>query len=235
MRDRKSNSALRSAVILSGGLGLRLRPLTNTVPKCMVNVAGKPILEWQISWLEKNGFQQIIFAAGYKWRKIRDYFRTRSNLDFRYSIEDRPLGTAGALRLAAGLFDDERFLVVNCDTITDLDVDSMTKWHLEKKVDATILLVPFKSPYGVVESANGLVTAFIEKPTIPNIYVNGGVYIFERRATVRLPTEGDIERTVFPELASKHRLAAYVSNCFWRVVDSMKELKALDEELKKRG
>lgn len=234
MREGRSKPLLKSAVILSGGLGLRLRPLTNSVPKCMVPVAGRPMSEWQVSWLEKNGFQEVIFAAGHKWKKIRDHFRNTKNLHFKYSIEDRPLGTAGALRLAAECFDQETFLVLNGDIFTDLDVGRMMKWHLEKNVDATILLVPFKSPFGVVESTNGLVTRFREKPTIPDTYINGGVYIFERRMISKLPVKGDIERTFFPGLASRGRLAAYIGNIFWRAVDSMKELKALEEELTKR-
>jgi NDP-sugar pyrophosphorylase family protein len=235
MGERRIKPLLKSAVILSGGLGLRLRPLTNTVPKCMVRVAGKPISEWQVSWLEKNGVREVIFAAGHKWEKIRDYFRKMKNLDFKYSIEDRPLGTGGALRLAAQCFDQETFLVLNGDILTDLDVSRMMAWHMQKRVDATILLVPFKSPYGVVNSTDGLVTGFIEKPVIPNTHINGGVYIFERRAISRLPIKGDIEHNFFPELASRGRLAAYVGDGFWRAVDSMKELKALEEELTKRS
>ncbi|ABL88645.1 Nucleotidyl transferase [Pyrobaculum islandicum DSM 4184] len=223
------------AVILAGGFGRRLAPLTNEVPKPLVPVAGKPILVWQIEWLKRQGVTDIVLAVGYLRHKIFEALGDGRKYGVRlfYSVEEEPLGTGGAIKNAAPYLTDDIFIALNGDIITDIDIRPLTA-ALEK-ADAAIALVPLRSPYGVVEvDGEGRVLAFREKPVLEH-YINAGVYAIRKEALRDLPDRGNIEETLFPKLAQQGRLRAVVyKDAFWRSIDTHKDLEEVEKMLKTR-
>ena len=231
------------ALILAGGQGERLRPLTDTLPKPMVPVAGKPILEHQIEWLQAIAVTDVVFLAGSRWEAIKDHFGDGSGFGIRaiYSVEDSPLGRGGAIRKGFSQVpkDSGPVAVLNGDIVTFEDPQALLQRHQEKLAAnpshlATIMVVPMVSPYGLVElNQSGDVVAFREKVEMPH-WINAGVYILERDIVTQLPELGDHETSTFPQLAQSGRISAYESRAFWRSVDSCKDLREAEEGLSNR-
>ena len=224
-------------IILAGGLGLRLRPLTNRKPKPMVEILRKPILEYQIEWLKSQGVDNFVIACGYKHEKIVKYFGDGEKLGVRiqYSVEKEKLGTGGGIKQALNYVDEneEDIIVTNGDIITTIDLKPMVEYHKETNFMATMLLVPFKSPYGIVDvDETNRIRGFREKPELP-YWINGGVYIIKRNIVDFLPDRGDIEKETFPVLAEKGLLGSYKSRGFWRAIDTIKDLSEIEDDLKK--
>ncbi|CCC81641.1 nucleotidyltransferase family protein [Thermoproteus tenax] len=220
------------ALILAGGFGKRLAPLTNEVPKPLVPVAGKPILVRQIEWLREQGVTDFVVAVGYLRHKVFEALGDGRKYGVRifYSVEEEPLGTGGAIKNAAPFLEDDVFLVTNGDVLTNLRVEPLLR-ALEG-ADAAIALVPLRSPYGVVEiDGEGRVLAFREKPVLEH-YINAGVYAMRREALKDLPDRGNIEETLFPRLAERRRLRAVVyKDAFWRSIDTLKDLEEAEKML----
>jgi len=231
------------ALILAGGKGERLRPLTDTLPKPMVQVCGKPILLHQIEWLKAAGVTDVVFLAGYLWETIQDYFGDGTDFGIRahYSVEDSPLGRGGAIRNGFPLVpkEEETVVVLNGDVITNEAFSALAARHQEKKgADssylATIMVVPFVSPYGLVDlNSRDDVVGFREKVEMAH-WINAGVYLFDRRIASELPELGDHETETFPRLAQEGRISALKSRAFWRSVDSFKDLREAEEHLSRR-
>ena len=232
------------ALILAGGQGERLRPLTDTLPKPMVPVGGKPILEHQTEWLQAIGVTDVVFLAGYRWEAIKEHFGDGSGFGIRalYSVEDTPLGRGGAIRKGFSQVpkDSGPVAVLNGDIVTLEDPRALLQRHQAKLAAnsshlATIMVIPMVSPYGLVEiNQSGDVVDFREKVEMPH-WINGGVYIFERDIVPELPELGDHETSTFPQLAQSGRISAYESRAFWRSVDSLKDLREAEEGLKNRA
>jgi mannose-1-phosphate guanylyltransferase len=232
------------ALILAGGQGERLRPLTDNLPKPMVPVGGKPILERQIEWLKAIDVTDVVFLAGYRWEAIKDHFGDGGKFGIRafYSVEDSPLGRGGAIRKGFSQVPENSgpVAVLNGDIVTFEDPRALLKSHHAKIAAnpahlATLLVVPMVSPYGLVEmNQSGDVIAFREKVEMPH-WINGGVYILEPDITAELPELGDHETSTFPELAQSGRISAYESRAFWRSVDSFKDLREAEEGLNNRA
>ena len=229
------------ALILSGGRGERLRPLTDDLPKPMVPVGGEPILQRQAEWLVAAGVTDIVFLAGYLWESIREHFGDGSSYGFhaRYSIEDSPLGRGGAIRqgMAQAPENDEPLIVTNGDIVTDLPLKDLLT-HYRGSLDAnpqhmaTITVVPFRSPYGVVDvDDSDVVTGFREKIELP-YWINAGIYVMHRGIEPLLPELGDHETATFPALAEQGRLSALRYRGYWSSVDSFKDLRDAEEHLK---
>jgi mannose-1-phosphate guanylyltransferase len=230
------------ALILAGGKGLRLRPLTDDKPKPLVAVAGKPIAEWQLDWLRANiALDEAIFLCGWKWERLKEHFGDDYHgVKIRYSVEDTPLGTGGALRKAildSGM-GDEDVVMLNGDIVTELRLADMISAQdaAEGKATITILLVPYKSRFGIVHmDGQRFVTSFEEKPVFHDIWINGGIYVGNaERLLADLPDRGDIERATFPRLASAGRVMAYPYEGFWSLIDSVKDISEVEAEFKTR-
>lgn len=228
------------ALILAGGKGERLRPLTDTLPKPMAPLAGKPILEHLVEWLRSAGVSEVVFLAGYRWPQVRDYFGDGGDFGIRacYSIEDSPLGRGGAIRqgFASVPEMEDAVFVLNGDIITAADPAALLAAYRRRQAAnpahlATIMVTPMVSPYGIVEldGPEG-VAAFREKAELPH-WINGGVYVFDRRIAPLLPEVGDHETETFPHLARQGRIAAYPTRDFWRSVDSFKDLREAEDYL----
>ena len=219
------------AVILAGGQGKKLSPLTNDKPKALVEVGGRPIIEWQISWLSSHGIRKFVVCVNYMKEKFFGVIGSgfRFGVKVYYSVEDEPLGTGGALKNAEGLLRNEQgFIVVNGDIITNLNPTILS----ESRSVGVISLVPLRSSYGVVEvSDNGIVRGFVEKPQL-DYWVNAGVYYFRPEIFDYLPERGDLEKTIFPELAGKNLLKAVkFKGVFWKAIDTQKDIEEVEKEL----
>lgn len=213
------------AVILVGGEGTRLRPLTYGTPKPMVPLFGVPFLERTLARLRGAGVTDAVLASGYLPQAIRDHFGEGDRIGMRltYVVEDAPLGTAGAIRNVADKITGA-FFVLNGDVLTSLDLRAMRAFH-EARGGLGLLhtiRVEDPSPFGcVVSDGTGRVSSFVEKPpreTAPTNDINAGTYLLERRALDAIPAGRpvSIERETFPQLlAAGERLYSYTTNDYW--------------------
>lgn len=212
------------ALILAGGEGTRLRPLTSTIPKPVVPLVGRPFISYMLEWLREHGVEDVILGCGFMADRVRDVLGDGSGLGIRlrYLEEPRPLGTGGALKFAEDLL-DERFFMLNGDVLTDLDLTAQLEAHERTGARATLALVPVDDPsaYGLVRTdPEGAVTEFVEKPgpehTDTNL-INAGAYILERGVLDGMPPAGtnvSIERDVFPTLVGRG-LFGYEASGYW--------------------
>ena len=218
------------AVVLVGGEGTRLRPLTLTTPKPLLPIANQPHLERQLAWLAAHGVDEVVLSMGYLPNAFHEHFAHDGSghdvfegVVLRYAVEDEPLGTAGAIRFAAeGI--DERIIVCNGDVLTSLDLDAMVRFHDEQGAEATISLTQVEDPsaFGVVPTqADGGVIAFVEKPPpgkAPSNWINAGTYVLEPSFLRRIPPRLNVsvERETFPRmLAQPGLLFGYQSDAYW--------------------
>jgi len=226
------------ALILAGGKGERLRPLTDSIPKPMVPVCDKPILLHQIEWLKPLGVTDVVFLVGYLWETIEDYFGDGSEFGIRahYSVEESPLGRGGAIKQGFALVPEEEdsVLVLNGDIITAQPPGAVLQTYRHSKSSnlahrATIMVVPMVSPYGLVDTNDDdNVIGFREKVELP-FWINAGIYVFGRNIAPELPDLGDHEVETFPQLAEAGQISALKSRSFWRSVDSFKDLREAED------
>jgi mannose-1-phosphate guanylyltransferase len=202
------------AVVLVGGEGTRLRPLTLTRPKPALPLVDRPFIRYMVEWLARHGIDQVIMACGFKPDELRDALGDElpDGPRIAYVEEEEPLGTAGPVRLAAdrSLLDD-RFLVLNGDVLSDLDLSALQRQHSETGAIATLGLYPVEDPtsYGLVRRReDGVVLEFLEKPDPDEAdtdEINAGAYVLERAVVDLIPPgrEVSIEREVFPRLVGQ--------------------------------
>jgi NDP-sugar pyrophosphorylase family protein len=216
------------AAILAGGFGKRLRPFTEEYPKPMISVGGRPLLEHQIMWLKKHGFNEIVLLVGYKKEKIIEYFSSgsRYGVKITYVVEDEPLGTGGAVKNAEHILSKEDFfLVLNGDILTNLNPLPLVEKLLSSDFLTVIATIPLPSPYGILQLEDDIVHGFIEKPLIRDYWINAGIYAMKPEALKYFPERGDLEKTAFPAMARDKKLGAvkYV-DVFWKAIDTFKDL-----------
>lgn len=214
------------AVILVGGFGTRLQPLTLGTPKQMLPVVDRPMIERVVAKLATNGVTDAVLSLGYRPDQFLEAYPDGhcAGVELHYAVEPEPLDTAGAVRFAAldaGI--DDRFIVVNGDVLTDLDLAALWAFHAERGAEGTIALTRVEDPsrYGVVPiDADGRVEAFIEKPPAaeaPSHWINAGSYVLEPSVLDRIPAgrKVSIERETFPEMVAEGRLFALHSDAYW--------------------
>lgn len=214
------------AVVLVGGFGTRLRPLTLTVPKPLLPVANVRQLEHLIANLGSAGVTKVVLALGFKPEPFFDAFPAGecAGVELHYAVEPEPLDTAGAIAFAArdaGV--SETFVVMNGDILCDLDVASLVAFHRERGAEGTLHLTPVDDPsqYGVVEVDDaGWVRRFVEKPApgeTTSRVINAGTYVLEPSVIDRVPQgqKVSIERVVFPEMVNQGSLAAMATDDYW--------------------
>jgi NDP-sugar pyrophosphorylase family protein len=214
------------AILLAGGKGTRLRPLTIHTPKPIVPIFGRPFLHYQIDLVRKlPEIDEVILSLNYQPRRIEEMFGHGDGLGVRisYVVEATPLGTGGAIKYAGGTL-DETVVVFNGDVMTQVDLSDVLRLHRERKAKATIVLTPVSNPsaYGLVETdADGNVRRFLEKPKAEEITcntINAGVYVLEPETFDRIPkdTVWSIERSYFPSLVERREtFVAYVYDGYW--------------------
>jgi len=213
-------------VVLVGGFGTRLRPLTNSVPKPMLPVVHVPIIERLVTNLARGGVTDVTLGLGFRPEPFVEAFpdSTCAGVALRYAVEPEPFDTAGAIRFAAdeaGI--DDTFVVANGDILTDLDVGALVEFHRARQAQATIHLIPVADPssFGVVALDDaGLVERFVEKPapgTAPSNLINAGTYVLEASVLARIPAlrKSSIERVTFPAIAADRGLFAMATEDAW--------------------
>lgn len=215
------------AVLLVGGEGTRLRPLTAEVPKQMLDVAGCKMIERVLAHLAAHGVEEAVLSLGYRAEEFREAFPAGSACGVRltYAVDPEPLDTGGAIRYAAveAGYDSETILVVNADVLTDLDVGALVAFHRKHEAEATISLTPVGDPsaFGVVVTEkDGRVLSFVEKPppgTAPSNLINAGTYVLEPSVLDRVPKgrRVSVERETFPALVAGGRMFAMASGAYW--------------------
>jgi mannose-1-phosphate guanylyltransferase len=212
------------ALILAGGEGTRLRPLTSTVPKPVVPLVGRPFISFMLEWLRGHGIDEVILSCGFMADGVRAVLGDGSafGVRLRYVEEPEPLGTGGALKFAEALL-DERFFMLNGDVLCDLDLTAQLRQHEQTGARATLALVPVDDPsaYGLVRRNDDLsVRGFVEKPRPEQIdtnLINAGAYIIEREVLAELAPAGtsiSIERDVFPTLVGRG-LFGFEAHGYW--------------------
>lgn len=223
------------ALIIAGGEGERLRPLTSDRPKAMIPVAGRPIIEHQLEWLRAGGVTDAVVLCGYRADVLKEHIGDgrRFSLNVQYSLEAEPLGRGGALRQGYQAVPDSEAFVVACngDILTNQPLSELIRYHERKRAAATVMLSPLRSPFGIVDvERDGRITEFREKPVLP-YWVNAGIYVLAPEFFQRLPEKGDHETTTFPALAAENKLFGFKSRSYWRPVDSIKDLGEAEREL----
>ncbi len=221
------------AIIMAGGFGTRLRPLTINIPKPMVPIGNLPMMEHVVHLLKKNGFDEIVSLIFYQSDVIKNHFKdgTKFGVKMDYLLPDQDYGTAGAVRYAAD-FCNETVLVISGDVLTDFDLAAAFKSHKERRSDASILLTRMENPlaYGIViTNPEGRITRFLEKPSWGEMFsdtINTGIYILEPETVRLIPpkTNFDFSQNLFPiMLEKKMNLMGEISDGYWRDVGNIDE------------
>jgi mannose-1-phosphate guanylyltransferase len=215
------------AVVLVGGEGTRLRPLTLSTPKTLLPVAGRPVIERVVEHLAEHGVDEVVLSLGYKPDALLAAYPDGrcGEVKLHYAIESTPLDTAGAIAFAAqeAGIGNETFIVVNGDVLTEIDVSALLAFHRERDGMASIALTPVEDPsrFGVVAvDSTGCVEAFVEKPPAaeaPSNMINAGIYVLEPEFLERVPAgrRVSVEREVFPALVEARLLYALGSDALW--------------------
>ena len=217
------------AIILAGGRGKRLRPITDYVPKPLIPIKNIPIIEWQIKYLKKFGVSEVIICSGYKTEMIENYLNNKKlGLKVTFSIEKKPLGTGGAIKNAGKKIKDKSFLVINGDIITNIDLKKLLK------KENSIASIQLKTKFGILQTNEDKIIKFDEKKEVPNVWMNAGIYNLNTDILKELPNVGDIEKTLFPKFAKKGKLnTVKFTKSEWYSVDSFKDMEESSEIVEK--
>ncbi len=234
------------AIVMAGGEGTRLRPLTSNQPKPMVPIVGKPCMEHIIELLRRHGFEEVIVTLAFLPQAIESYFGDgeSTGVSIDYSLEGTPMGTAGSVRLAAQRI-DEPLLVISGDALTDFDLSSLVRSHTESDAAVTIALKAVDNPldFGIVVTGeDGRVERFLEKPTWGQVFsdtINTGIYVLDPSVLRHIPedTPYDFSKELFPRLLDLGRpLYGHVCEGYWQDIGNLEQYRqanfdALDERI----
>lgn len=221
-------------VIMAGGFGTRLRPLTQSLPKPMVPVANLPMLHHIVNLLKKHGLRDYVTLLYFQPEEIQNYFHdgTELGVTMKYLLAEDDLGTAGAVKNAEDLYHGNRVLVISGDVLTDFDLTAAVSYHESRQAEATIILTRMENPlaYGVViTDTDGRISRFLEKPTWGEVFsdtINTGIYILEPQVFERIPKgkSFDFSQNLFPAMLKEGaRLFGYVAEGYWRDIGNLSE------------
>lgn len=211
---------IKTAFLLCGGKGTRLRPITYEMPKALIPVHGKVLLEHTLDLLKRHDINRVLISVGYLKDMIERHFGdgSRFGLDIMYIEESRPLGTAGPLRLAKDLL-KETFIVSNGDELKDIDIGRMHELHAKNSAAATIALTEVEDParYGVAVMENDRILKFMEKPKAPpSNLINSGFYLMEPEVLDMVPPgQSSLELDIFPKIAQSGKLFGFPFSGQW--------------------
>jgi mannose-1-phosphate guanylyltransferase len=225
---------IRTAVVLVGGVGLRMRPLTEDLPKCMIPLHGRPLIYWTLTWLKHYGLEHVVLGVSYRKEAVISYVKENPlgiKVDFSEHTQEGETGEGFRLAIKRHV-DDEDFFAMNGDELTNLNLEEFAAFHLRHKPIATIAVSPMHSPFAVLEINGDDITGFREKPILEDKLVSAGIYIFNHAISDYLPMKGSIEKTAFPLLAEKRLLKAYKlsENERWLTINSVKDLSMAEHE-----
>ena len=219
------------AIILAGGRGKRLRPITDKIPKPLIPINKTPLIERSIKYLKKYGINEIIISTGYKSKKIESFLKKKKNFGCKiiFSVEKIPLGTGGAIKKALKHVDEESFLVLNGDVITNIDLRKILK------KPNTIAANELKTKFGTMDIKNKKIIKFNEKIDVLNVWMNPGIYHLSKDIEKIIPKKGSLEGIVFPKMTKKKILEVVkFKNALWFSIDSHKDIEECTKEIKSK-
>lgn len=222
------------AFILCGGRGERLKPLTDHLPKPMVKVGGKPILEHQLELLSKHGVDEAVLLVGWCGDQVEKYFgdgsRLGMHIEYSYEDPDNRLGTAGPIKAAKDKIDGT-FIVMNGDIVSNANIAGIVSFHVGMECWGTINMINMPSPYGIIDLEGNKIIQFREKPVLP-YKMNAGLYVLEPEVVDFMPDVGSIETDVFPKVAALGKLCGYDSTgIYWSDVGTHKDLEKANRDI----
>jgi NDP-sugar pyrophosphorylase family protein len=229
---------MKTAVIIAGGKSLRLMPLTSDKPKTLVEVMRKPILYWIIKWLKKYGVEHLVMAVAYKKEEIYKYMKDNDNFGLRVDFSEDPgIGTSAAYKLAIEQYvDDEDFIAMNSDELTNMDLSKMIEKHVKHKPLVTMALAPLNCRVSVVKVGEGdKIVGFEYGKKLASVPVSIGIYVFNRKILEKMTGTGSLESTVFHKLAHDGGILAHMltDGEEWYTINTVKDVEEAAVELKK--
>ena len=219
------------AIILAGGRGKRLRPITDKIPKPLIPINNKPLIERTIKYLKKYGITEIIISSGYKSNLIEKFLKKKKNFGCKiiFSTEKTPLGTGGAIKKALKHVDEESFLVLNGDIVTNIDLKKIIK------KPNTIAANELKTKFGTMNIKNNKILKFNEKKDVTDVWMNPGIYHLSKDIEKFIPKKGSLEGIVFPKMVKSKTLETVkFKNALWFSIDSHKDIEECSKEIKSK-
>jgi len=219
------------AIILAGGRGKRLRPITDKIPKPLIPINNKPLIERTIKYLKKYGITEIIISSGYKSNLIEKFLKKKKNFGCKiiFSTEKTPLGTGGAIKKALKHVNEESFLVLNGDIVTNIDLKKIIK------KPNTIAANELKTKFGTMNIKNNKILKFNEKKDVTDVWMNPGIYHLSKDVKKLIPKKGSLEGIVFPKMVrSKTLETVKFKNVLWFSIDSHKDIEECSKEIKSK-
>lgn len=231
-------------LIIAGGLAKRMLPVTEEIPKCMIDVGGKPLIQHQIEFFSGSGYKDFVFCLGHLAQKVKDYFGNGEKLGVRieYSVEEKTMGTAGSAKLAEGKAGD-RCIIFYGDNLTSMDFDRLLEFHKSKGSDFTIVMrkLSGKNASSIIKLEEEKVKEFIEHPSEMDYgdenYVNNGIYMMEKKVFSEIPeSEFDFGHDLIPKLLEKgYNVCGYPTEEYFRELGRVEKHGKFLEEIKERG
>ena len=219
------------AIILAGGRGKRLRPITDKIPKPLILINNKPLIERTIKYLKKYGITKIIISSGYKSNLIEKFLKKKKNFGCKiiFSTEKTPLGTGGAIKKALKHVNEESFLVLNGDIVTNIDLKKILK------KPNTIAANELKTKFGTMNIKNNKILKFNEKKDVTDVWMNPGIYHLSKDIEKFIPKKGSLEGIVFPKMVKNKTLETVkFKNVLWFSIDSHKDIEECSKEIKSK-
>lgn len=229
---------IKEVIILAGGLGTRLRSVVSDLPKCMAPVAGKPFLHYVINYCLEEGVDKFIFSLGYKSQSIIDYLNEQyPHLSKQFSIEEEPLGTGGAIKLACSFATEKNTLVLNGDTIFKANIDEFLSFHVHNKADCSLTLKPLQhfNRYGVVElNEDKTISSFKEKKQYESGLINGGVYALNVDSFLKesLPQKFSFEKDYLEAFYAERKMYGQIQDEYFIDIGIPEDFERAQIELK---
>lgn len=229
--------AITRAIILAGGLGERLKPLTDTTPKPLLPIRGKPIIQHAIENLRQYGINEIILSVGYKADLIQAYFGDgrKFGVHISYSVEKQPLGTGGAIKLANGSNQDP-FILLWGDNVSDININHLVSNYSEKcPITMTLVKRADVEHFGVAKMEGNLIVGFVEKPArekAPSNLINAGAFVVSPSVLSMLPEgKSSIEKQCFEKLAPERKVRGFLHTGYWFPTDTLEKYRYAEEHL----
>ncbi len=217
-----------SAVILAGGLGLRMRGYNDTLPKALVKIGDMPVIMHVMKIYSKFNINKFVVCTGHKGYQIEEYFSNRDDMEVICVDTGENTPTGGRLKKIESFISSDNFFMTYCDGVADINMGYLYDTHLRQEKIATLTAVHPMSPFGIVEISNGNVISFKEKPMLEG-FINGGFFVFNADIFNILKNDSNLEEEILKELVTMKQLAAYVHNGFWACMDTPKDVDRLNK------
>ena len=235
---KTKNLPIKECIILAGGLGTRLRSEVADLPKCMAPVAGKPFLHWVIAYLIAQKITSFVFSLGYMHKTIEEYIQlNHPQLQVKFSVENEPLGTGGAIKLALKLCEEENVMVVNGDTLFETNINALWAEHTQNNSECSLSLKPMQhfERYGAVTiNESKIITAFSEKKYMEKGLINGGVYLINKNSfnKLNLPQKFSFEKDFLEKYLHILTMIGVQDNGYFIDIGIPEDFKKANEEIK---